>query len=356
MSICSKAQYRQVAAHLKNSQLLQAQNYIDSIVFLPKYQNHTEAWYARGIVYEALALSADTSLQISKDDALSMCARSLEKVIQCTEKKEYIDTMQLHVAQVTKPILYAQTDSMIYKKKYDKYISYLDLISALDPKDTFIINKKIKYYLANENYPEAHANYENLLALHIRSSDLYKNLIIINKDKLKDYDRAAAYCDSAAFMYKNDTQYLWYKIDIAFRKGKHKDIVPVLDSLIRLQDTHAVTYRLNKALVLLQNDTTATTGIQLLDSLQMPEARKILGMYYYTKANDAAIILNNISYDKYLKQGIEAELYIYQHYKKAMFYLENIYFVNYDTDIKPVLVNIYRNLKLNSKIKKLDKT
>lgn len=353
------AQPSQIALLVKSAELKKAKYLIDSICEMQIYEKDAEAWFMNGFVHENIAYSADSATKSLMKNALLVSADAYLKAAKSIKNSRYAAMAQRKLDSAITNNVLAEGVKLENEKKIEDAVSYLDLYISIKPNDTTGL---IRNAIANEkalNFESAKKAYTKLLELKHKPKYVYKSIILIYKDNLENPAEASKYLLEAKKLFPNDED--WTKIEIAIliQQKKSVEAIKKLDTAISIYPNSKLIYTYNIGALYHSLDS-ASKAIEYYEKALAVDEKHFesnynLGGIYYKKAVTLYSKVNEMVYADYQKQGKKLEEEANGWAGKSLPYFERAYSVRKEEKTKKILRDLYRNLKMNSKFRELEK-
>ncbi|MFN0050028.1 MAG: tetratricopeptide repeat protein [Cytophagales bacterium] len=343
---------------LKNNDIKTAKYLIDSLTEMQVYEKNAEVWYVNGLIYENIYFSGDSTIRKMAKSPLLIAAESYVKASIDIKNNKYatIATKRLDSA-VTKNLLF-EGEKLEKLKKIDDAVSHFEIYAKIRERDTTgLLKLAIAADKAN-NLELAEKTYLKLISLKYTTPFVYKSLFLILKQQ-KKYADAQNISNEAEKSFGKDED--WVRMDIALAIEMNK-----IDLAMSKLDSAALKFPENKHIYLFNigaiydskdssNLAIAYYEKALASNFNYFEPNYNIGGIYFQKASAIYAEINKMPYVEYQKNGKIKEEDGHQLSKVALHYFERCYEINKDEKVKLLLKDIYRNLKLTSKLKEIDK-
>jgi tetratricopeptide (TPR) repeat protein len=340
----------------ENNDLAKAKEQIDKAVLHEKTSTSAKAWYYRGMIYMDLASSDKQENKDLAKDGFKVAADAFEKV------KQY-DKPNGQYAKLLKDRSYP-----LWANSINKGFTIKDE----NPKEAY------EYYdIAQKLYPDSIAAYEYAIDLAYKTQ---------NYEKLKEYYAKIIEVNKNPTWYSN---WAWVLSNIdkndekaleVIQKGRKefptngKLMEDEINSFIALKRIDEAQAKMEQAI---QTDTKNPLLYFNLGTIYAKKGNDVkslelynqalaldpnsfesnfnIGAHYYNKAAELITLTNKMSLTEYQKTGKKKEDEAFAYMRQALPYLEKSYQITpADADVKKILKDIYRRLKMTDKLESLN--
>jgi len=331
---------------------------IDSLAEMQVYEQDAEVWYINGLVYETIYFSKDSATRQLTKSPLLMAAESYVKVSQSSQNAKYSKLASKRLDSAVTKSLFQEGVKLEKEKKIEDAVSHFSIYNKIKTDDTsgliklaIAAEKAQKYELAKESYGK-------LINLNYKTKSIYKSLIVILKEA-NTYDEVKRILVEAQNLYPNDEDWTKLDISLAFAMQKNSLALLKLDSAAAKFPQNKKLYYFNKAAYYDSKDSTnlaiANYEKSLDEDANYFDSNFNLGGIYYRKSKSIYTKINEMPYPEYQSKGRETAVEGHIFSKLALPYFERCYQIRKEETVKALLWDIYKNLKLNSRLRALEK-
>ena len=358
-SLISNAQIQNALLAVKNGNLGQAKYLADSLSDLSESASNAEVFYIKGIVYEHIFLSPDSTIRKSLEQhPLKIAYSAFERAKSLSANKRYSTAAAKRIDSAITPNLLVESNLLIKQKKVDEAIPLLELFIKEKPKDTSgIILTAITAEKAL-NYELAKTQYQKLISLNHKTPFIYKSLISIYMENDNNFREAYNYLIQAKALFSKDPDLNKFEVNILMNSDKKKEAIRKMDSLATLEPENKKIYFYNIGVVYQGMDSVKLAKSYYERAISLDpdfyEANYNLGGIYYQKAKAIYAKINSMNYGEYQKSGKTLEYEANNFAKESLPYFEKSYSLRKEESLKAFLTDLYKNLKMKDKIKSLN--
>lgn len=290
--------------------IAEAKELIDAAVDNPKTKNLAKAYFVKGLIYGSIATSTDESITSLDSDALDKTLESYNKIFE-TEKESstYYFLAQQKVEELWATSL--NTGATMYQdESYSEAYKYFLICQQIKPNDT------TAYYYAgvsaqlDEDWDNALFNFNKLLELDSKGSEIYGSIIKIYRYHEKDTLKALELVKVAIKEHPNNLDLKREEISLLIILDLMDDARISLESTLQDDpDNYSTYYSLAYMYDESGDEAKAIENYTMAIELN-PEyfdATFNLAVIYYNKGANLFKEANNLSLKEYQQKGEEIE-------------------------------------------------
>jgi tetratricopeptide (TPR) repeat protein len=351
----AKAQTNKAILAHKNGNLKIAKAIVDSLSFLPAYDQDAELWYVKGMVYETIYIQNDSLINYINDHPLKVSLMSYKKAVNGSKNKKYTQIADKRIDSALCKTFLAESSRLVEKKNLADAIELVKLFTVAKPADTLGYVQLSQIAEKAKDNDLAKASFIKLIELGYHKPHIYKSLLLILIATDKNLKETEKYLKEAQAKYPLDFDFRKIEINAALSQKKYPIALKLTDVLIKEDNANSAAYLFNIGSI-----------YQSIDSIQLAinyyeqaisadperfEAYYNLGGIFYEKARIVYTKINGMDYGTYQKTGRKIEAEANDLVRKALPYFEKAWTIKKDEALKGILTDIYKNLKIKTELK-----
>ncbi len=225
---------------------------IDAAATHPKTSNNPKMWYYKGLTYLTVYLQGTEVQQQAHPNALNIATEAFYKAIETDVKDKYKEPSE--AALLNCAIGHYNTGVAQYKvadykgaiASYEKVRKILPLDKDGNLKRSNIILETVIQYssyaaVADENYTQAKAFIEELIAMNYLDPNIYVEMVRLHLLE-KDTVGALKYIELGREMFENNVTLINVELDLYLKQGRSKELIDKLNAAIEQDGENKVYY------------------------------------------------------------------------------------------------------------------
>lgn len=210
----------------------------DKAIADEKTSKSAEPWTYRALFASRTALidSLDFANSKAKQKIAEEAIVKANSLNPKEEEKKFLEDARLYIGDAVR-----NRGVFAYKKKdYAAALDAFNEVTQRNPKDTFMFVNAALMAKQLKNYPEVIRNYKQAIALnHPESATLYKDMITINFQELKDSTAAIALIQEASAKFPGDNDLIGMETNYYMKKGDVAKSQEMIKKLIEKNPNNA---------------------------------------------------------------------------------------------------------------------
>ncbi|MDX2196756.1 MAG: hypothetical protein NW207_10085 [Cytophagales bacterium] len=360
LAICevSTAQLTNVIIALQEGNVPVAKKNIDAYMAKEKSATDAKGYFYKGNVYETIFLSKDAAITALEANPLPIAVEAYMKSVSLDKPKGEWVTKSKERLENLWASSYNKSIELYKANDMDGALKYIEITQLIKADDTTAFSIGASFAITSEKFEKAIEYYNKLIALNTQNLSVYKNLLYIYTQKIKNNDKAIEICGLGRKKFPNESSFMAEEVNIYIATNRTAEAIAKLNDAVQNDKPNAKVYLYNLGILYKQTGDNIKAKENFVQSLAIDSlyegANYMLGFMTMEEGDVINKKINNMNMKDYTAIGKKEEAKRDALYKKAIPYLEKSYKVNKDPKLKEQLTSIYTKFKMTDKIKSLE--